>query len=308
MFKNATLYTIGPDWACPDLSAMEQALSAAPFHPCGPTDAETFGFVPPRGPAGALVESIQGQRIACFQLETKSVPASAIKREMDKRTAAIEAETGRKPGRKASKELKEQITFDLLPHAFPKTSRVLVWFDLQRRRLVLDTASQSKADAATTALTLALSGLHLSLLNTTVAPQAAMVQWLTGEPDPLTQDLTGERSAWPVDFAPGSFVQLQDDGDSKASVRFDRHHLDDAEMRHHITQGKLPTQLAVEWAGCIGFVLTQALQLKKIEFLDGTLEMQGDTPGDSFDADVALATGQLGQLLDALVNELGGVE
>lgn len=116
MFKNATLYTIGPDWACPDLSAMEQALSAATFHPCGPT--------------GALVESIHGQRIACFQLETKSVPASAIKREMDKRTAAIEAETGRKPGRKASKELKEQITFDLLPHAFPKTSRVLVWFDL----------------------------------------------------------------------------------------------------------------------------------------------------------------------------------
>lgn len=299
MFKNATIYATSPDWAA-DLTAMEQALSAATFHPCGPTDAETFGFVPPRGPAGALVESIQGQRIACFQLETKSVPASAIKREMDKRTAAIEAETGRKPGRKASKELKEQITFDLLPHAFPKTARVLVWFDLQNHRLVLDAASQSKADAATTALTLALSGLHLSLLNTVVAPQAAMTQWLMGEPDPLT--------AWPVDFAPGSFVQLQDDGDSKASVRFDRHHLDDAEMRHHITQGKLPTQLAVEWAGCIGFVLTQALQLKKIDFLDGALEMQGDTPGDSFDADVALATGQLGQLLNALVNELGGVE
>ncbi len=307
MFKNATIYATSPDWNA-DLTAMEQALSAMPFRHCGPTDDETLGFVPPRGPAGALVESINGQRITCFQLETKSVPASAVKRELDKRAATIEAETGRKPGRKATRELKEQITFDLLPHAFPKTSRVLVWLDLQHRRLVLDTASQNKADAATTALTQALSGLHLSLLNTTVEPQAAMTQWLMGEPDPLTEDLTGERSAWPVDFAPGSFVELRDDGDSKASVRFDRHHLDDAEMRHHITQGKLPTQLAVEWAGCVGFVLTQALQLKKIDFLDGALEMQGDTPGDSFDADVALATGQLGQLLNALVNALGGVE
>ena len=307
MFKNATIYATSPDWNA-DLTAMEQALSAMPFQHCGPTDDETLGFVPPRGPAGALVESINGQRITCFQMETKSVPASAVKRELDKRAAARIAATGRKPGRKASKELKEQITFDLLPHAFPKTSRVLVWFDLQHRRLVLDTASQNKADAATTALTQALSGLHLSLLNTTVEPQAAMTQWLMGEPDPLTEDLTGERSAWPVDFAPGSFVELRDDGDSKASVRFDRHHLDDAEMRHHITQGKLPTQLGMTWAGCASFVLTQALQLKKIDFLDGALEMQGDTPGDSFDADVALATGQLGQLLNALVNALGGVE
>lgn len=307
MFKNATIYATSPDWNA-DLTAMEQALSAMPFQHCGPTDDETLGFVPPRGPAGALVESINGQRITCFQLETKSVPASAVKRELDKRTATIEAETGRKPGRKASKELKEQITFDLLPHAFPKTSRVLVWFDLQHRRLVLDTASQNKADAATTALTQALSGLHLSLLNTTVEPQAAMTQWLMGEPDPLTEDLTGERSAWPVDFAPGSFVELRDDGDSKASVRFDRHHLDDAEMRHHITQGKLPTQLGMTWAGCASFVLTQALQLKKIDFLDGALEMQGDTQEDGFDANVALATGQLGQLLNALVGELGGVK
>lgn len=38
MFKNATLYTIAPDWAA-DLAAMERALSAATFQPCGPTDA-----------------------------------------------------------------------------------------------------------------------------------------------------------------------------------------------------------------------------------------------------------------------------
>ena len=296
MFKNATIYTMGPDWAA-DLTAMEQSLSAVPFQPCGPTDDETLGFVPPRGPAGALVESINGQRITCFQLETKSVPASAVKRELDKRTATIEAETGRKPGRKATRELKEQIAFDLLPHAFPKTSRVLVWFDLQHRRLVLDTASQNKADAVTTALTQALSGLHLSLLNTTVEPQAAMTQWLTEGP-----------LKWPADFEPGRFVELHDNGESQSTVKFDRHHLDDDQMRLHITQGKLPTQLGMTWAGCASFVLTQALQLKKIDFLDGALEMQGDTQEDGFDANVALATGQLMQLLNALVGELGGVK
>ncbi|MFW9595017.1 MAG: recombination-associated protein RdgC [Macromonas sp.] len=294
MFKNATIYAIAPDWAA-DLTAMEQSLSSAPFRHCGPTDAETFGFVPPRGPAGALVESINGQRITCFQLETKSVPASAVKRELDKRTATIEAETGRKPGRKATRELKEQITFDLLPHAFPKTARVLVWFDLQHRRLVLDTASQNKADTATTALTLALSGLHLSLLDTSTSPQAAMTQWLAGEDD-----------AWPTHFAPGHEVELKADDGSKATVKFDRHHLDDQQMRLHIEQGKLPTRLGLDWEGRVGFVLTEGLQLRKIAFLDGVVdEHTSAQDGSGFDADAAIATAELGQLITDLIAALG---
>jgi recombination associated protein RdgC len=84
----------------------------------------------------------------------------------------------------------------------------------------------------------------------------------------------------------------------------------------HIAQGKLPTQLALTWAGRVSFVLTEALTLKKIELLDGVLEGAGVDAANSgssaddggFDADVAIATGELRQLLPALVEALGGLQ
>ena len=54
-------------------------------------------------------------------------------------------------------------------------------------------------------------------------------------------------------------------------------------------------------------MLTQALQLKKITFQEGVFEEQAGTKDDDrFDADVALATGELGGLIDDLIEALGG--
>ena len=78
-------------------------------------------------------------------------------------------------------------------------------------------------------------------------------------------------------------------------------------MRKHVTEGKLPTQLALSWDGRVGFVLTETLQLKKIQFLDGVMDAQGaPSDEDRFDADVALSTGLLSPLLAQLVEALGG--
>ena len=78
-------------------------------------------------------------------------------------------------------------------------------------------------------------------------------------------------------------------------------------MRQHIAEGKLPTKLALGWAGRVGFLLTQALQLKKIAFQEGVFE-EGATSKDDdrFDADVALSTGELSGLIADLIDALGG--
>lgn len=296
MFKNVIVYRLAEGWST-TVEQMEDALSKMPFAPCGATEEKTFGWVPPRGQQhGALVELVQGHRIMCFAIESKAVPGSVIKRRLDEKVAHIEATEGRKPGRKESRDLRDELVHELLPMAFAKTSSVMVWLDLQTNRLVLDTGSQGKADEVVSALVKAFDGLSLSMLNTQVAPQAAMTQWLTG-----TQD------EWPAHFAPGREVELKSGDEMNSVVKFTRHHLEDEEMRRHISQGKLPTKLALDWDGRVSFMLTESTQLKKIAFLDGVFEDNASAEDNGgFDADVAIATGELGALITDLIAALGG--
>lgn len=290
------VYRIAPDWAM-EVEAMEAALAKLPFQPCGATQPESYGWAPPRGQAhGALVELVAGQRILRFMHESKAVPGSVVKRRLEERCTQIEQKEGRKPGRKESRELRDEIVQELLPMAFARTSSMLVWLDLANGRLVLDCASQGKADTLVTALVQCLAGLQVSLLNTQVSPQAAMTQWLSGSAD-----------EWPEHFAPGHEVELKSGDEMNSVVKFTRHPLDDEEMKRHIAQGKLPTKLALDWDGRVNFVLTEGTQLKKVAFLDGVFEEQaGAEDNGGFDSDVAIATGELAALITDLTTALGG--
>jgi recombination associated protein RdgC len=296
LFKNVMVYRIAPGWAM-EVEAMEAALAKMPFQPCGATQPESYGWAPPRGQAhGALVELVAGQRILRFMHESKAVPGSVVKRRLEERCAQIEEKEGRKPGRKESRELRDEIVQELLPMAFARTASILVWLDLEQGRLVLDCASTGKADTLVSALVECLAGLQVSLLNTQVSPQAAMTQWLTGNGD-----------EWPAHFAPGREVELKSGDEMNSVVKFTRHPLDDEEMKRHIAQGKLPTQLALDWEGRVSFVLTEGTQLKKVAFLDGVFEEQaGAEDNGGFDSDVAIATGELAALITDLTTALGG--
>jgi recombination associated protein RdgC len=89
-------------------------------------------------------------------------------------------------------------------------------------------------------------------------------------------------------------------------VKFTRHNLATDEVRQHITEGKLPTRLAMSWEGRIGFVLTESLQLKKLAFLEGVFDDRASDDESGFDTDVALTTGELTKLIPELIEALGG--
>lgn len=292
MFKNLIAYRISPLWPA-DLAAIEEALAKSPFIECGATQEKSAGWVPPRGEAhGALVESIGGQWIARLMTETKSVPGSVLARKVAEKAARIEQETGRKPGHKESKELKDEALLDLLPMAFTKQASTWVWIDPTARLLVLDTSSQGRADEVVSLLVDSLPGLLVSLLNMNTSPQAAMAHWLaTQEP--------------PAGFSIDRECELKSADESKSVVRYGRHPLDIAEVQQHIQQGKLPTKLALTWDDRVSFVLTEGLQIKKLAFLDSVFEgTKADEGG--FDTDVAIATGELVKLIPDLIEALGG--
>jgi recombination associated protein RdgC len=77
-------------------------------------------------------------------------------------------------------------------------------------------------------------------------------------------------------------------------------------VRQHIEGGKAPTRVAMTWNGRVSFVLTEALQIKKLAFLDVVFEGASSGKDDGFDADVAITTAELQKLVPDLLQALGG--
>ena len=293
MFKNVIVYRIGTGWSA-TLAEIEDRLAATRFVACGPSQEKSSGWVEPRGVAqGPLVESVGGQWVLKMMVETRALPASVVNRKAEERVAQIEASTGRKPGKKEMRDLKDDIRLTLLPMAFTKLASMTVWIDRKAGWLVIDAASQGRAEEVVAALVAALDGFAITLLNTQISPTAAMAQWLdTQEP--------------PAGFSVDRECELKAADESRAVVRYARHALDTEEVRQHVATGKLPTRLALTWQGRVSFVLTEALQLKKLAFLEGVFETSVAERADGFDADTAIATGELRKLLPDLIEALGG--
>ena len=295
MFKNLTLYRIAPGWS-PTPDAMEKALDGARFVPCTATQDKSVGWVEPRGEAhGPLVEAVAGQRILKLQIETKAVPGAVVRRKAQEAADHIEATTGRKPGKKETKGLREDALLALLPQAFARQQSAWIWIDPERGWLATDASSQGKLDDIVTALVRAFDGLAVTLFNTQVTPQAAMTQWLS----------VTDTEQWPEGLAVERDCELRSSDEERSVVRFTRHHLFNDEVRRHISEGKLPTRLALNWEGRVSFVLTESMALKKIQFLEGVFEDAGSEE-QSFDTNVAIGTGELRGVLDALIAALGG--
>lgn len=298
MFKNLTVYRIGPDWSS-TTAQIEAALDKARFVECGATQQKSAGWVEPRGEAHApLIEVVDGHWLLKLMTEQRVVPGSVVKRRTDEIAEQMEKTTGRKPGKKIMKELKEQALQELLPMAFTKQSVTRVWIARKQGLLMVDSGSQAKAEEVVTLLIKAIDGLALTLVQTEMSPAVAMAHWLG----------TGEA---PYAFTIDRECELKSADEMKSVVRYARHPLDTEEVRQHIVSGKMPTRVAMTWRDRVSFMLTESLQLKKLAFLDvvfeGVAAAAGKVDkGEAFDADAAIATGELIQLIPDLLEALGG--
>jgi len=296
MFKSVVVYKIQPGWNI-TLDQANAALEPARFKPCGATQDKSVGWVEPRGEAHApLVESVAGQWILKFMIETKSVPGLTVRKKAQEEADQIEATTGRKPGKKETKALREDALLALLPQAFARQGTCWVWIDRENGWLVTDASSQGKLDEIVTALVRAFDGLVLTLVQTTITPATAMTQWLLAtNPEDIPGGFSIERDC-----------ELKSGDEEKSTVKFNRHNLANDEIKKHIAEGKLPTKLAMSWEGRISFQLTESMSVKKVTYLEGVFDGRPDEGENGFDTDVVLATGELSKLIPELLDALGG--
>ena len=289
MFTNATLYRITASPAA-DFDILG-ALEANQFAPCGPSQEVSHGWVPPRGEGEALCECINGHLIYKLMTETKTVPADLLDRELDARCKKVEAETGRRPGKKERRELKDEIKLGLLPAAFPKRTATLVWINPTAKLLVIDTASAKRADDVVMQLVMSQEGLAMQPISTNTTPSGAMASWLIKTSLPETMGIDRD-------------CVLAATDESKAKVKYEKHDLDIPEVVEHIQRGMMPESLALTWLNRVSFTLTSDMNLKTIEILN--VDVEDAEKADEFDAGVCIATAEITSLVSDLLEELGG--
>jgi recombination associated protein RdgC len=292
-FKNLQIYRLPARW---DMTAERLAEFLAPqaFTPCTSMELQRQGWIPPR-PGGALVHAVNQQLLLCLGTEKKLLPSSVINQVAKAKAAELEEQQGFKPGRKQTKELKEQVADELLPRAFSIRSSTFVWIDPVNGWLAIDAASHSRAEDVIRLLLKAVDRFPLDTLRVAQSPLRAMTEWLSADEAP-------------AGFTVDQDTELRALGEGKATVRYVRHTLEADDVQRHIEAGKQCTRLALTWSDKISFVLTESLGIKRIAPLDVLKEADIGASNDDerFDADFMLMTGELAKLLADLVEALGG--
>jgi recombination associated protein RdgC len=294
-FKNLQIYRLStPFTATPDQLAEKFAAQA--FQPGTSIELQRMGWVSPRNDE-SLVHAVAGQMLIALRVEKKLLPASVINQFAKARAQEIEEQQGYKPGRREMREIKDAVTSELLPRAFAIARDTRVWIDPVRNQIVVDAAASAKSDEVMQLLNESIENLGARPLQTALSPVSAMTSWLASDEAP-------------AGFTVDQDTELRSSTQSKATVRYTRHALEAEDLRRHIEAGKQCTRLAMTWAERVSLTLTETLTLKRIAPLDVLTEKE-DGSGDEaerFDTDFALMTGELGRMIDQLIETLGGTD
>ena len=291
-FKNLQLYRLPKNWA-DNTGKLEEQLSTLTLQPCSACYLQSIGWIAPRD-GGPLVHSVNRQWLLALGIEQKLLPASVVKQFANDKAKEIEENEGRRVGRKEMRDLREAMTIELLPRAFVRRRTTFGWIDPVNGWLAIDAASPAKAEEFLEHLRKSVDQLPAKLLQVTQSPSSAMTGWVA----------EGE--------APSHFTLDQDlelRSAEKATVRYVKHTLEGEEIRQHIADGKVVTRLAMTWGDRISFLLNENLQIKRLSFLDLLKEQadsQAENEDERFDIDFTLMTGEVAQLLNDLLEALGG--
>jgi len=293
-FKNLQIYRLPAPWKISH-QELEAYLSPQAFTPITSLELQSLGWAPPRA-NGMLVHVVNRQFLLQLNTEKKLLPGTVINQVTKARAAELEEQQGFPPGRKQTKELKEQVADELLPRAFSIEHKTWTWIDPVNGWLIVDAGSSGKAEEVLKQLLKAIPKFPLESLRTARSPLASMTDWLASDEAP---------SGFTVD----QDTELRASGDSKATVRFVRHTLDPDDTRRHIEGGKQCTRLALTWNDRVSFTLTENLCIKKVTPLDVLKEnsdISSKNEDERFDGDFMLMTGEVSKMLADLIDALGG--
>lgn len=296
-FKNLQIYRFTRPLE-QDIDTLERNLEEFKFKPCGSQDISKLGWVFPMGKSGSMYTHLAAKQILiCLKKEEKMLPAGVIKDQLNERVEAIELEQGRALKKKEKDSLKEEIVMQLLPRAFSRTSQTFAWIDPEADMLYVDASSARKAEELIALLRKTLGSLPVVPIQLKNQADVIMTDWLT-------------EGNIPANFALEDEAELCSALEGGGIIRCKQQDLLSDEIKNHLSADKFVTKLALRWADSISFIIGEEFALKRIKFADVLQEQNEDIDKDDFaarfDADFALMTGEIKQLIPAVIEAFGG--
>jgi recombination associated protein RdgC len=247
-------------------------------------------------PGGRLLHTVAQHHMIALGTDDKLLPGSIIRQVAQERAVIQAEEQGFPVGRKQMRDLRARVADELRARALTRRRVTRAWIDPTAGWFAVDASGMPRAETVVETLSDTLGSFAPIAVQTERSPQAAMSSWL----------LRGE--------APGRFsidddLELQSADKNKSIVRYTRHPLDAKEVRGHLNAGKYPTRLGLTWNDRVSFVLTDKLQVKRLDFLEMNKDdAQTDEvdPAEQFDIDFAVMAGELANLLKDLTGLLAG--
>lgn len=297
-FKNILFYRFTKPF---DVSSetLEAQLAESPFKSCEASDIYQLGWSSPlQKHSEQLVHVCQEYWMICLQKQERILPSSVVNEQVQEKVNAIEEEQHRKVTRKEKTEIKEEITFQLLPKAFTKTTRHFAYLCPSKGYMVINTSSAKLADEFTSYLRKTIGSLPIKFPAVNQAPSSVMTHWVTKD------------ASLPAELTLGYECELTSNGDDKGSIKYKGLELDQKQIEEQIQSGMEVTKLALDWRESISFLLSSDLSIKRIKFGDMLQEQLDDSNAEDaasqFDAGFSIMSMEFDKLIPDILNAFGG--
>ena len=281
-----------------DAEELERRLQTRTFSACTPAQATSMGWVPALADtASALVHAAGPFWMVRLKREEKLLPATVVREEANERCAQIVKAQGRKVSRRERLAVADEVTQDLLPRAFSRSSTIRAIIADQLGWIWIDSSSAGRSEEVLNHLREALGSLPAVLAETQKAPAYVMTQWLLHGGLPEAIELAEE----------ADFVDQREAG---SSVKVRGVPLDSEEVLAHISSGHQVEKLALEWGARVAAVVDKDLSLRRLRFSDAIREANDELIEDPLaraDADFMILCEIIKGLQGDLLNAFGGI-
>jgi len=281
-----------------DAEELERRLQTRTFSNCTPAQASSLGWVPALDDsASALVHAAGPYWMVRLKREEKLLPATVVREQANERCAQIAKAQGRKVSRRERLAVADEVTQDLLPRAFSRSSTIRAIIADKAGWIWIDNASAGRSEEVLNHLREALGNLPAVLPDTQKAPAHVMTQWLLHSAVPDEIELADE----------ADFADQRDDG---SSVKVRGVPLDSEEVLAHLSTGHQVSRLALEWGNRVAAVVDKDLTLRRLKFSEAIREANDELVEDPLaraDADFLIMCEILNGLQASLLSAFGGI-
>ena len=178
LIKSATVYSA----ELPATEHLEQHLQENAFAEMTDLQIRAVGFV-------AFDSGLYTAPFPCgvafkVRIDEKIIPASQVEKETERLALETQRLTGRKPGKKERKELKDAALLSLAPRAFPRTAVVTCFYERGTQYLIVPTTSKKLSNTITSTLVHATASMKTTTINVSDVKKgltARMKNWLSND-------------------------------------------------------------------------------------------------------------------------------